>query len=374
LFYLHGANLRALHELTTKERGSLFCTLLPGWGICFTFVPMIQEKVDIAPLTTFGVPCIARRFASFGSAEELKEILAHQGDEPLLILGGGSNVLFTHDFDGLVLWNKILGIEKTDEDATHVTLKVGGGEIWHELVMHTVTKGWGGLENLSLIPGSVGASPIQNIGAYGVEIKDVMSELEALEIATGRIRTFTKEECQFGYRDSIFKSSVKGQYVILNVSYRLSKHAEINTRYGIIEAELQKAGIQSPGIADVSAAVIAIRQSKLPDPKKLGNAGSFFKNPVVDEAVWHRIQQDFPEVPSYPAAPGKVKLAAGWLIEKAGWKGHREANCGVHALQALVLVNYGGCSGQEVYALSERIIRDVENRFGVLLEREVNIL
>lgn len=335
---------------------------------------MIEYNVDIAPLTTFGVPCRARSFARFSSVDELKLILDQREEDSLLVLGGGSNILFTQDFNGLVLLNTIKGIEIVKEDEESVLLKAGGGEVWHEFVLYTVQHGWGGIENLSLIPGSVGASPIQNIGAYGVEIKDVFVELEAFEIESRTLRTFTHPECKFGYRDSIFKNEVKGKYIILNVSFRLQKNAQVNTQYGVIEAELDRAGIAKPGIADVSAAVIAIRQSKLPDPREIGNAGSFFKNPVINISTLKNIQKEFPDVPNYPAGEGHVKLAAGWLIEQAGWKGWRKDNHGVHAKQALVLVNYGGCSGEEILALSNNIISDIFSRFGVRLEREVNVI
>ena len=335
---------------------------------------MIEHNVEISPLTTFGVPCVAKRFARFSNIEELRQILLQRGDDSLLVLGGGSNILFTKNFNGLVLLNEIKGTEIVEENSDYIIIKAGAGEVWHDFVVHCVQNNWGGIENLSLIPGSVGASPIQNIGAYGVEIKDVFEELEALEITTGEIHRFSMNECKFGYRDSLFKNEAKGHYIIISVTYRLQKNARINTRYGVIESELEKAGIVNPGISDVSEAVIAIRRSKLPDPREIGNAGSFFKNPVIEKEILQKIQENYPDVPQYPADNDHVKLAAGWLIEKAGWKGYRMGNFGVHRLQALVLVNYGGSTGEEIYDLSENIINDVYLKFGVRLEREVNIM
>jgi UDP-N-acetylmuramate dehydrogenase len=237
-----------------------------------------------------------------------------------------------------------------------------------------VEKGYGGIENMSLIPGSVGASPMQNIGAYGVEIKNVFDHLFAYHIETGETHRFSLEECHFGYRESVFKRALKNQYVITEVCFRLEKNRKVNTTYGAIEQELQKMGISSPSIKDVSNAVVAIRQSKLPNPIELGNAGSFFKNPVVEESQANTILEKYPEAPVYPAENGKKKLAAGWLIEQAGWKGKTVGTCGVHKLQALVLVNYGGSTGQQIYDLSTAIISDIQEKFGVTLEREVNIL
>lgn len=283
-------------------------------------------------------------------------------------------MLFTKDVDALVLRNEIEGFEVQWEDESFAYVKVGSGMVWHDFVLRCLDLNLGGVENLSLIPGSVGASPMQNIGAYGVEIKDVFHSLEAYHIATGDIHTFDLEQCEFGYRESVFKHKLKGKYVIVAVTFRLSKHPKINSSYGAIDAELKSMGISSPSIQDISKAVISIRSSKLPDPKVLGNAGSFFKNPVVDLAVMENIKITYPDVPSYPAELGKCKLAAGWLIEKAGWKGFKEENYGVHTLQALVLVNYGGSTGEQVYDLSSRIIADIEKKFGVTLEREVNIL
>lgn len=335
---------------------------------------MVENNIDLKPFNTFGISVKATHFAPFSSVEELRNHLSCYPNEELLILGGGSNVLFTKDFNGLVLKNELKGFDIISENDSTVFVKAGAGEIWHEFVLRCIENGFAGLENLSLIPGSVGASPMQNIGAYGVEIKDVFETLEAYHIPSGEIHQFDKEACEFGYRESVFKRKLKGQYVIVSVTYKLSKTANLNTSYGAIETELQKMGIANPSIKDISNAVIAIRSSKLPDPKIIGNAGSFFKNPVVDQSIVDSILKNYPEVPNYPSEPGKRKLAAGWLIEQAGWKGKTLDNYGVHKLQALVLVNYGGATGSQVYDLSSAIIADIQHKFGVTLEREVNIL
>jgi UDP-N-acetylmuramate dehydrogenase len=282
-------------------------------------------------------------------------------------------MLFTQDFDGIFVRNRILGIEEVVRSENEVVVSAGAGENWHQFVQHCVSLGYGGLENLSLIPGCVGASPMQNIGAYGVEIKDVFEYLDAVEIATGNMKRFFAEDCAFGYRESVFKRQLKNEYIICSVAFRLSLNPKVNTSYGVIEAELERMSVINPSIKDVSQAVINIRKSKLPDPTVLGNAGSFFKNPVVPEAILDQIRSTYEKVPSYPAGEGTVKLAAGWLIEQAGWKGKRVGAVGVHELQALVLVNYGGGTGKEVYDLSQEIIEDIQQKFGVSLEREVNI-
>lgn len=334
---------------------------------------MIQTNKNLKEYNTFGISVKAEMFAVFSSIEELKQILSFRDDKKLLVLGGGSNLLLTKDFDGLVIKNEIKRFEVIEETASEVIIESGAGENWHEFVLNCIDKGFGGIENLSLIPGSVGASPMQNIGAYGVEIKDVFESLSAFHIASGEIHYFDKTKCEFGYRESIFKNKVKGEYIILTVTFRLTKKPTINSSYGAINEQLKVMGIQVPTIKELSAAVIAIRQSKLPDPKIIGNAGSFFKNPTVEIALLKQIQKNYPDIPNYPALNGK-KLAAGWLIEKAGWKGRTFDNYGVHKLQALVLVNYGNCTGQEIFDLSSQIIQDVFEKFGVLLEREVNIL
>ena len=334
---------------------------------------MIETNKNLKEYNTFGISVKAEMFAIFSSIEELKQILSFRNDKKLLVLGGGSNLLLTEDFDGLVIKNEIKRFEVIEETSSEVIVESGAGENWHEFVLNCIDKGFGGIENLSLIPGSVGASPMQNIGAYGVEIKDVFESLSAFHIASGEIHYFDKTKCEFGYRESIFKNKVKGEYIILTVTFRLTKNPTINSSYGAINEQLKVMGIQVPTIKELSAAVIAIRQSKLPDPKIIGNAGSFFKNPTVEIALLEQIQKNYPDIPNYPALNGR-KLAAGWLIEKAGWKGRTFDNYGVHKLQALVLVNYGNCSGQEIFDLSSQIIKDVFEKFGVLLEREVNIL
>lgn len=336
---------------------------------------MISENVQLKQYNTFGIEAKASRFATFSSIEELNQLLnSKRENETLMVLGGGSNVLFTQDFDGFILKNNILGFELNEISENEVYVKSGAGENWHSFVLRTIDAGLCGLENLSLIPGNVGASPMQNIGAYGREIKDVFHELEAYHIATGEVHTFSNTECKFGYRESVFKNEFKGQYVILTVTFKLSKICNLNTSYGAIEEQLATMGITNPTLKDVSDAVIAIRSSKLPNPKELGNAGSFFKNPVVSIEVLHKIQKEYPNVPNYPAGENEVKLAAGWLIEQAGWKGKVIDNYGVHKLQALVLVNYGGATGNQIYDLSTQILEDVQSKFGVRLEREVNII
>jgi UDP-N-acetylmuramate dehydrogenase len=283
-------------------------------------------------------------------------------------------MLFTQDFNGLVLRNEIKGIEQIDQDDRHIWIKAGAGENWHAFVQHCIAHNWAGLENLSLIPGSVGASPMQNIGAYGVEIKDIFHELSAYHIASGEIHTFNKEQCQFGYRESVFKRAFKNQYIIIDVTFKLNKRAEVKTSYGAIQQELEKMGVTEPTIQNVSQAVIAIRQSKLPDPKVLGNAGSFFKNPVITLDEFRPLQARYPDISHYVVSATDIKLAAGWLIEKAGLKGFRQGSCGVHSKQALVLVNYGSSQGQQILALSTHIIQTIYSQFGVTLEREVNII
>ena len=335
---------------------------------------MAFNNIDLKPYNTFGISVHAKHFSRFANVDELKNLLTKFAGDELLILGGGSNLLFTQDFDGAVLRNEIKGFEIIEETPDSAIVKAGAGEVWNDLVNKCIKHNFAGIENLSLIPGSVGASPMQNIGAYGVEIKDVFLELEAYHIPTGEIQTFDNKACEFGYRESVFKNKLKGQYVILSVSFKLSKKPNLNTSYGAIESELMKMSVTKPTIKDISKAVISIRKSKLPDPKEMGNAGSFFKNPVVDQKVLDEILKTYPTIPNFAAEPGKRKLPAGWLIEQAGWKGKMYSQYGVHKLQALVLVNYGSATGKEIYRLSARIIKDIEEKFGVTLEREVNIL
>lgn len=344
---------------------------------------LIQRDVDLKPFNTFGVSVRAAALADFSSTAELRELLAL--DElaalPRLVLGGGSNVLFTRDWPGLVLRNTIPGIVVMEETDTHVLVRSGAGVVWHELVVHCVSQGWGGIENLSLIPGKVGAAPMQNIGAYGVEIKDTFDHLEALKVETGEIVRFDRAACAFGYRESFFKREGKDRFIILSVVFRLSKHPVLNMSYGNIKHELEERGITAPTLHDISDAVIYIRRSKLPDPAVIGNAGSFFKNPVVPASEVERIKMILPDLVTFPSPSGSVKLAAGQLIEKAGWKGYRAdtasgagAGYGVHKDQALVLVNYGQATGAEVWDLSGRIVESIREKYGVELEREVNII
>ncbi len=314
---------------------------------------------------------------------ELNEILNDRTEnitkKKKLILGGGSNILFTKDFDGLILKNDISGIEQISEDDKYVYVKVGAGENWHRFVMYCVANGLAGVENLSLIPGNIGASPMQNIGAYGVEIKDVFHELEAFNIAAKVIEQFSVKDCEFGYRQSIFKTRLREQYVILSVTFRLNKTPIFNTSYGAIEQELEKMNIQQLSIKAISDAVINIRTKKLPDPNIIGNAGSFFKNPEVSDVVFQQLKQDFRGVVGYKISEDKIKLAAGWLIEQCGpekgvsWKGYRKCDVGCYDQQALVLVNYGNATGDQVYNLSEEIRQSVKEKFNVDIEKEVNI-
>ncbi|WP_316811215.1 UDP-N-acetylmuramate dehydrogenase [Pedobacter heparinus] len=336
---------------------------------------ILQENISLKPYNTFGVHVSSKYFAEIFSEADLKDLLEKglTGQQALLILGGGSNLLFTKDFDGLVLKISIPGISsRVDND--HILVTAGAGVVWNDLVNYCVSKGFAGVENLSLIPGTVGASPIQNIGAYGVELKDVFHSCTAFEIATAKKRTFDFEDCGFGYRDSIFKNELKGRYIITSVCFRLSRQAELHTQYGAIQAELLSRNISNPTISDISSVVSAIRVSKLPDPSTIGNAGSFFKNPVINKDQFKTVFEKFPDIVHYPAPGDQVKLAAGWLIEACGFKGKTVGQTGTWKNQALVLVNHGSATGQEVYAFSEEIINTVYAKFGVRLEREVNIL
>lgn len=330
----------------------------------------IQQNKSLKQYNTFGINAIAKEYAEFESIEDLKQIDLQKNH---LVLGGGSNILFTKDVDGLVLKNNIRGIELLEETEDYVIIKAGAGENWHQLVLSTVDKGLGGMENLSLIPGNTGASPMQNIGAYGVEIKDIFHSLEAYSVADKSVVTFRNADCNFGYRESVFKNKYKGQFIICSVSFRLQKKPSINTSYGAISQELEKMGVINPSIKDVSNAVINIRSSKLPDPKITGNAGSFFKNPVIEKDLADSIKSSYPSMPYFPTGD-KVKLAAGWLIEECGWKGYRKGDAGCYDKQALVLVNYGSATGNDIYDLSEEILQSVKEKFNVTLEREVNIL
>ncbi len=337
---------------------------------------MIEQDISLKPYNTFGLNSVARYFSKANSIESVREILQSSiaQQSRLLVLGGGSNLLLTQDYDGLVLKNDIPGKKIIEQTEKSVVVEVGGGENWHEFVLWTLENGLGGLENLSLIPGNVGASPMQNIGAYGVEIKDRFVELNAYHIPSGEVHTFSKDDCEFGYRESVFKRKLKGEYMICSVKYALSLDHEFNISYGAIEQELEAMNVSELSIQAVSNAVINIRRSKLPDPKEIGNSGSFFKNPVVPTSLANKLKDRHPNMPSYPAGENRTKLAAGWLIEQAGWKGYRKGDYGVHAKQALVLVNYGDATGQQIYNLSQEILDSVKEKFDVELEREVNII
>ncbi|MCB9195429.1 MAG: UDP-N-acetylmuramate dehydrogenase [Flavobacteriales bacterium] len=336
----------------------------------------IKSDHSLKEFNTFGIDVKAKYFARVANLNELMDVLnsKESREMEILFLGGGSNMLLKGDLNKLVIKLELEGIDLLDENENDVLVRSGAGVVWHDFVLYTLDKGWFGLENLSLIPGSVGASPIQNIGAYGVEIKDRFEYLEALNLNTLEVERFDLKDCKFGYRESVFKQELKGKYVIISVVYRLTKSPNINTSYGIINQQLEEMGVLDPTPKDVSNAVIAIRQSKLPDPKKIGNSGSFFKNPVVVKELADKVKASFPNIPSYLVDDKHVKLAAGWLIEQAGWKGKRIDNYGVHKMQALVLVNYGGASGDQIFQLSQDIIDSVKSKFGVELEREVNII
>lgn len=336
----------------------------------------ILQNVLLQSYNTFGINATAKYFASFSTVEELKTLLAnkHAGKSKPLILGGGSNMLFTKDVDGLVLKNELKGIELVKEDTHHFYVKAAAGENWHQFVMHCIRHNYAGLENLSLIPGNVGASPMQNIGAYGVEIKNVFESLEALNIKDNAIHIFSANDCAFGYRESVFKRKYKDQFVILNVLFRLNKVPVFNTAYGAIEHELEKMQVKELSIQAISQAVINIRSSKLPDPAKIGNAGSFFKNPTLPVKQFETLLKQHNNMPHYTVDENHVKIPAAWLIEQCGWKGYRKGDAGVHVNQPLVLVNYGNANGKEIYKLSEEILQSVKHKFGVALEREVNII
>ncbi|MBC7828694.1 MAG: UDP-N-acetylmuramate dehydrogenase [Chitinophagaceae bacterium] len=334
----------------------------------------IEQNISLRQYNTFGIDVKAKLFSSFGTQEELDDLLTPTSKLPTIILGGGSNILFTKDFDGLVLKNETKGIDLIKEDLNHVYVRSGAGENWHQFVLYAIQRNWAGLENLSLIPGNVGASPMQNIGAYGVEIREIFDELEAYHKKERKIHTFSANDCEFGYRDSVFKKKYRNDFVIMNVTFRLNKKPHFNISYGAIEEELEKMGVKDLNIQAVSQAVINIRSSKLPDPAKIGNAGSFFKNPEIGMKQYNKLQALFPDIIGYPLQNGNTKLAAGWLIEACGWKGIRRGDAGVHTQQALVLVNYGEATGKELYDLSEKILQSVKRKFGIQLEREVNII
>lgn len=337
----------------------------------------IQSYVSLKPYNTFGIEASARYWVEIKHEDDLQTLL-QLGDfinTPKLILGGGSNVLLCHNFDGLVIKMSIEGINVIREDANHIYLTAGAGVNWHQLVQFCVQHGYAGMENLSLIPGTVGAAPMQNIGAYGVELEQVFELLTAVNIYTGEKKTFDHADCAFGYRESIFKHELKGQFIITNVTFQLDKHPTFHTRYGAIQETLDEMGVSENNLSikAISEAVIRIRRSKLPDPAQIGNAGSFFKNPEISKELFDALQAKYPTLPGYPAGNDRVKVPAGWLIEQAGWKGYRSGDAGVHTKQALVLVNYGNATGDEILQLASRIQASVLDKFDVTIIPEVNI-
>jgi UDP-N-acetylmuramate dehydrogenase len=335
----------------------------------------IEHNVSLQPFNTFGLEAKAKSYCNITDKTVLSEVLKTNKNQPLFILGGGSNMLLTKDIETLVLHINLKGIEVINESDNTVFVKAMAGENWHQFVLWCLEHNYGGIENLSLIPGNVGTSPIQNIGAYGVELKDVFESCEAINVNTQDIRTFTKEDCKFGYRESVFKQDLKGEYIITSVTFKLSKqNHQLHTDYGAIKQQLQISNIVKPTIKDVSNAVIAIRQSKLPDPKDIGNSGSFFKNPVITAEEFKELQTNFPDVPSYKASDTLVKVPAGWLIEQAGFKGKRFNDYGVHQKQALVLVNYGNAKGSDIFELAQLIQKTIKRIFNISIETEVNII
>ena len=331
----------------------------------------IQQNIPLKKYNTFGISTNAKRFVSINSLKELKEIITLEKD--VFLLGGGSNMLLTTDIEKLVLHLNLKGIIVNDTENEVVFVTAEAGENWHEFVVWCISQNYGGLENLSLIPGNVGTSPIQNIGAYGVEIKDTFHQLEALEIETGKIKIFKLEDCDFGYRNSVFKKELKDKYIIINVTFKLTKnHHKINISYGAISSLLENK--ENPTIKDISDAVVAIRQSKLPDPQEIGNSGSFFKNPVINHNSFKILQKKYPEIPHYIVSENEIKIPAGWLIEQCGFKGKRFGDAGVHTKQALVLVNYNNATGQEIYNLAKNIQQKIKDTFNIDLAIEVNII
>ena len=335
----------------------------------------IQTNFSLKNYNTFGIEAKAKQFVAVHKVAELKLILEENKSEKKFILGGGSNMLLTQDVDALVIHVDLKGKKIIKEDDDFAWVESQAGENWHEFVIYTIDKNLGGLENMSLIPGNVGTTPVQNIGAYGTEIKDTFDSCEAMKIENQEMRTFTKEECHFGYRESVFKNETKNQYIITSVIFKLTKrNHKINTSYGDITAELAKNNITNPTLKEVSNAVIAIRESKLPDPKELGNSGSFFKNPILLKSDFEKIHQKFPEMKFYEVSPTEVKIPAGWLIEQAGFKGKRFGNAGIHKNQALVLVNYGNATGKEILDVSKEIQETIFKTFGIHIEAEVNVI
>lgn len=334
---------------------------------------VIQKNISLKAYNTFGIDVKASRFVSIASLYELKQLLNSEKD--FFLISGGSNLLLTRDIERLVVHINIQGISIDHEEENTVDLTVNAGENWHEFVLWCISENYGGLENLSLIPGNVGTSPIQNIGAYGVEVKDCITKVEALEIATNKLVSFSNEACNFGYRNSIFKNKVKGKYILTSVSFRLTtKDHQLTTSYGAIENELAIQKIKIPTLKNISDAIICIRKSKLPDPKEIGNSGSFFKNPVISKTQFLRLQKENPSIPNYPVSETEIKVPAGWLVEQSGFKGKRFGDAGVHEKQALVLVNYGSATGIEIFQLAEKIQQTVFKKFEIALEIEVNVV
>jgi len=335
----------------------------------------ILEDISLRPYNTFGIDVKTRWFVESGTYDEILDFLAYLEEDrkPLLVLGGGSNILFTRDFPGTILHLTERGINLIEEDEKSILIRARSAENWDDLVSFTVHQGWGGLENLSLIPGYVGAAPVQNIGAYGVELQDCFHELEAIHLETQITQKFNREQCRFGYRESIFKGTLKGQYLILHVTFRLSKQPQLKLDYGSIREELRAIHVENPSIGDVREAVVRIRRRKLPDPMVIGNAGSFFTNPEVSAEKLSELQDRFPGIIFFPSGD-RFKLASAWLIEQCGWKGKRLGGAGVHADQPLVLVNFGTASGKDILDLANQIAVSVHKRFGVSLESEVNII
>ncbi len=335
----------------------------------------MQENISLKPYNTFGIDVLAKHFISVSNIEELKQVLSLETYPNKLIIGGGSNMLLTKNFDGLVIHMNLKGIDIVSDTDDDVTVKAHAGENWHEFVLWCLENDFGGIENLSLIPGNVGTAPIQNIGAYGVELKDTFVSCEAMSVQTQTLKTFTKADCDFGYRNSIFKQHAKGRYIITSVTLKLSKNNHtLYVDYGAIKSELESMKISAPTIQDISNAVISIRKRKLPDPKDIGNSGSFFKNPVISKSSFNTLLVNFPDIPSYPVSENEVKIPAGWLIEKAGFKGKQFGEYGVHKNQALVLVNYGNAKGSDILNLSKIIQKTVERLFDISIDTEVNIL
>lgn len=331
----------------------------------------ILENISLKPYNTFGIDATAKSFVTANSISDLQEIISFEKD--IFLLSGGSNMLLTKGIDKLVVLLNLKGIIVNDFDKNHVLVTAEAGENWHDFVIWCISQNYGGLENLSLIPGNVGSSPIQNIGAYGVEIKDTFYQLEALEIASGKSHVFYNSDCNFGYRNSVFKNELKGQFIITKVTFKLTKHShKINISYGAIQSELTHK--ETPSLKEISDVIIAIRESKLPDPKKIGNSGSFFKNPVINAKSFKKLQEKYPEIPHYIVSENEIKIPAGWLIEQSGFKGKRFGDAGVHEKQALVLVNYNNATGQEIYNLAQLIQQTISQNFGIVLEIEVNVI